>query len=38
VRAKIEQARQEAARKAAGLANTPDAAKPNDVNVNEQAR
>jgi hypothetical protein len=38
VRTRIEQARQEAARKGAGLATSPDAAKPNDVivNVNEQ--
>jgi hypothetical protein len=38
VRTKIEQARQEAARKGAGLAGTAETAKPNDVivNVNEQ--
>jgi len=38
IRAKIEQARQEAARKGAGLSASADAAKPNDVivNVNEQ--
>src|SRR5262245_51260016 len=38
IRTKIEQARQEAARKGAGLSASADAAKPNDVivNVNEQ--
>lgn len=38
VRTRIEQARQEAARKGAGLSSSADAAKPNDVivNINEQ--
>jgi hypothetical protein len=38
LRAKIEQARQEATRRGAGLSQSPEAAKPNDVivNVNEQ--
>jgi hypothetical protein len=38
IRGKIEQARAEAARKGAGLSNSADAAKPNDVivNINEQ--